>query len=282
MNKILLFALLAFCSCNPMSEVYDALDAAKNPIAKEFDYKMVETDYKIVTDEALKTAKTLSDSTNAKKISDKKNFTEELSVKKYAPAFLSVKFPALGKKSSVKLTYKFYDAVAKKVKDSTDQFVFNGEMWIFDPSVYYTMEKSDYQILADTIAERAKKNVDLKSYLSDFLNQEYYYGANAYKGWFDTDLLLRRGADAKGLLFKDGSGKDLEDDAAAKIIQAKIEEGMMIVLWAKYPDAQPLDGMDLFYYVTYKTSENAGTAWTAAYQCISAGKFKPGVPEKVK
>lgn len=277
MNKIyiLLFGLFALYSCDPMADTYDELDALKSPITKQFEYTLADADYKSVTDAALKTAKTKEDSTNAKKINTRKYFTEQLSAKQYMPAFLAVKYPALGEKSVAKITYAF-DSTEK---DSVSQFVLTSEGWIFDPSVNYMMGKTDYQIIVDTLIARGWTAY----YDGKNKNAEYYYGANAWYGQFDIAISSRMGKDPDGKLFiKDGD--KVNEYEAEKIIGQQVQAGILIFLKSKFPDAQPKqDGADMYYNISYiaRTSENI--PMIVKYQCIAPGEFKQiGEASKVK
>lgn len=273
MNKIytLLFALMAFCSCNPMEDIYDNLDAVEKPISKNFDYTMdVATDYSpFSTKSFLEFAENKADTTNMQNIASNKNFTAKASAKKYMPFFLTYKFPGLKDGSSAKITYRFYDATAKVTKDSTSQFIHNGKAWVYDESVNYTFTKADYQVVVDSVKARG-----LNNYVHAKGNQDYYFGANAYYGQFDTKLATRRSFDKDNLLFmKDG--QKLDDTAAAKVIQDKIQEGIIAFLTGRYADALPgQDGVEVYYNITYSVRDNANVNNKVSYLCISKGKFK--------
>lgn len=271
MNKIytLLFVVLAFCACDPMADTYEELDGLKTPITKQFDYTMVAADYKTASDEALKTAKTKEDSTNAKKINTQKYFTEQLSAKQYVPAFLKVKFPALGATSAVKVEYAFGNVE----KDTVSQFVLTEKGWVFDPSVTYTMVKADYRILVDTIIARGWTNYFFL--YQGVPDKESYYGANSGYVQFDITISTRMGNDKDGKLFMK-NGEKVSEEEAEKIIEKQVQAGIQIFLKSKFPDAQPKqDGADMYYIINYMTrlgSENIPMG--VKYQCTAPGVFK--------
>lgn len=269
---ILLLALTALCACNPMEDIYDELDGLKQPLSKQFDYIMEDADYKTASDAALKYAETAKDSSNVKGIATNKNFSAKAPAKKYMPYFLATKFPALGKKSSVNVTYKFYDSANRKTVEQSDQFIHTGEAWVFDPSVSYTMTKADYQLVVDEVIAMG---AEMEDYLYYKKNQDYYYGANAYYGQFDIKLTTRKANDKQGLLFVGKDGKPMSDDAAAKVIQEKIQEGIIIFLKKKFPDAQPIvDGAEMYYHITYSVRDAANVDNMVTYQCTAPGEFK--------
>ena len=106
----------------------------------------------------------------------------------------------MGETSAVKVKYAFNNVK----KDSVSQFVLTERGWVFDPSVTYTMEKADYQIVVDTIVARGWTAY----YDNTNKNKETYYGANAWYGQFDIAIASRMGSDKEGKLFmKDGTGK---------------------------------------------------------------------------
>lgn len=147
----------------------------------------------------------------------------------------------------------------------TDQFVHDGSVWKYDPSVTVRIIKSDafskefLQVVVDWVKENKGEE------LIDRGTAEYYYGCSAYYG---------------NVEFSPSYWKkyypDMSDEAILAMIKEHISEGAFIpALEHYYPDANVVEGLDVFYTVTFDvhTADGAGV-YTMKYKVIGKGKFE--------
>ena len=62
-------------------------------------------------------------------------------------------------------------------------------------------------------------------------------------------------------------------EAEALAIQ-RANEGVGVFLTAKFPDAQPIEGLDIFYTVNYDTFSGEDGTGTAVYKLVGVGTFE--------
>jgi hypothetical protein len=214
------------------------------------------------------------------------NFSGSIDPDNYLPTFLELKFPYANKDDMKVVVYDYYtgdgvevraaqysfDGSAWKKYDPTkmvtNQFIHNGEKWIFDPTVKFTMESSDYQLVVD---ERDSK------YLDDYGTGEFYSGSNSYYSNFDMRLSKRVEFDAETF---DGLTLDEALPIMWERLFDKADEPMatrgalIVMLQKKFPNAQPQsNGVDVYYEVTFETFNDdfSRSTYTAKYQCTAAG-----------
>ncbi len=141
----------------------------------------------------------------------------------------------------------------------TLQYVFKADGWHLDPTVSFTMSKTDYDILVQIIF----KDADRQNYLDSHKTAEFWWGASAYFGEFNIEPSTRTSLpDFAGL-----SAVDLETR-----IWNRIAEGINIVLKSKFPLAvTQVNGIDVHYKVTYAAYVTSMIYYTADFKCISNG-----------
>ncbi len=100
---------LFFSACNPMDDIYTAIDAQANPVVGDATYTLTNANY---TDSVVKGGLGL----------DYSSFSSEDDAKADIPAFLTNKYPVWGKGSSVLVGYQLYIGSAFKISEySLDQ-----------------------------------------------------------------------------------------------------------------------------------------------------------------
>lgn len=196
----------------------------------------------------------------------------------YIPNFLKIKYPYAveGDKKEVAYRRNSYGggAIAEYVLTNgewqlntfvetiTNQFIHNGEFWVFDPTVHFTPSSNDYQLLVDYVYDNLSRD-----YGSSYGNDEFYYGASAYYKNFDLRLSKRADYSIPG--FDTGT----EEEKIALTWQ-RVEEGIAIMLQLKYPQAvTEVSGIPVYYWVTFTTYENnlAKNSYTGIFKCTKAG-----------
>ncbi len=208
-------------------------------------------------------------------------FSADNSPAYYLPIFLAEKYPFATNGETKELIYKYNDGshssfrYNKLIYDGNqwawyeakaDQYLHNGEKWVFDPTVSYTMISDDYQIIVDWIAA----NDTLNNYVGYDSKREFYFGANAKYSDFNMYLGDRKSNDPNGYL--DG----LSDDEIKTVIYQRLIQAVQIVLEEKFPTAVPfVNGVPVYYNVTFLTWDAGATDWyTIKYLCTETGKFE--------
>lgn len=96
---------LLLLACNPMSDVYQKLDEAREPYREDIAYTLTEADYTAASNAALALAQNAADSAAAKRIKSEQAFNPTFGPENLVPAQLSATFKALNKKSTANVTY---------------------------------------------------------------------------------------------------------------------------------------------------------------------------------
>lgn len=150
----------------------------------------------------------------------------------------------------------------ESVIEKTEQYVHNGSAWFFDPTVSFTIGKDDYQIIVDAVKDTHPELIDRG-------NSEYYYGASAWYSNFDMRNTKRTTGD-----FAQTEYDGLSSDEIQAKIAERVQEGILVMLKAKFPDAvTQVNGIDVNYVVTYKVYDNdlKKFFYTVTYKCTKAG-----------
>ncbi|KIO43110.1 hypothetical protein [Sanguibacteroides justesenii] len=293
--SLITLALLGLASCNPMSDVYDDLDANKEPVHADIVYTLADADYATIASLAYKRCENAADSAKVKTIADNKNFSSSVPAKNYIPDFLTSKYPALNKNSTAMVTYNFYTAATrinkktlgvadyKKVGGNVAQYLcFTGGM----PANRDNMTKAidadgeDGELLIVTYNETSDavdgktanvvnfemNKYDYKSILDwvksnkeEFVdgNKEFYFGVDADRPNFN---LSKKDWEK----YQEKHGVAITD---AFILQ-QVRSGIKILL-AKLGNKAV---KDVIYNVRYATYGNNSAPKSVAYKCTLAGK----------
>jgi len=227
------------------------------------------------------------------------NFSSDVPPEDYLPTFLKQKFPYAEAGDQKYVVFKYYSGYVsvRAMKYSYDgsswhayetvsnQFINNGEKWVFDPTVRFTMSSSDYQLIVD---ERDSKYVD------SYGTAEYYSGASAYYNNFNLRIpdrmeydstTFHRSAIAESLGESTETLTDEEYTSEAKEIMwnriinladepMNTRGAFIVLLQNKFPNAQPQkNGVDVYYKVTFDTYNNdrSSSQYTVTYLCTASG-----------
>lgn len=210
-------------------------------------------------------------------------FTEEAPATNYLPQFMALTYPYAQSGTQMIVSYlvsgtntvevyrqesgswSAFNGVVVK----TDQFINNGKVWAFDPTLTFDMETADYQALVNAVAADPEKKIYLDEKYGD--NTEWWYGANAKYNNISLAIASRKQYDAKDK----GELKDKSDDECREIFQIRLQEGIAKhVLPAKFPDAEAeVKGVQMYYIVRYATYGPRGT-WQAKFKGTGKGTFE--------
>ncbi len=206
------------------------------------------------------------------------NFSSSSAPENYLPEYLAANIQYSQEGDEILVGYKYYSGGTNfyvdnyifsngiwikesEIVEVTNQFLFNGIEWFFDPTVTYKMTSSDYKMIVDYV----KANIN-ESYIDKFGTGESYYGASAYHKNFDIE--------------NDGS----YDKKVFAKWQEAVKAGVNVWLTLKYPDAvAQVKGVDVFYNITINTYDGEDKAdYTLAFQCTGPATFTytNGLPEK--
>lgn len=218
----------------------------------------------------------------------------------YLPAYLRGKLPYAQADTEVFVVYKYYaDGVTSYKCDlylydgekwtprpayteATSQFVKIGGEWLFDPNVSITLpaEKGNtfsanvYQACVDWVYENIDKplgSTNIKSgigYVTTYGNNEYYSGTSAYQNNVDLRASAARNQYAKGY-------EGMSDEEVVALMKKRFcEEVMPGALTTLYPDAKPLEGMDVIYTITFGTYDGASATHVAKWKVVGPAKFE--------
>ena len=190
------------------------------------------------------------------------NFSSSIPPVNYLPKLAESKYPYAQEGDTIIMVYKYYDSGTftkanklfysdgawKMVIAQTDQYLLSSSGWIFDPTVIYSMVTGDYQLIVDYV----KANIGA-SYVSSYGNNETYYGSNDYYGEFQI-----------GTDYFDSSFASWED-----AVTEAIGEGF---LPSKFPNAiTQVNGVDVYYVVTFAAYLNSMVDYTIKFQCTKSG-----------
>lgn len=208
------------------------------------------------------------------------------------PIFLKIKYPYASEGTKKVIQYAHTTiitnvAVEYKLKKGewvkstgfetevrTEQYVYALSGWVFDPTIRFIMAKSDYAIIAynDPIPHPR------------FADQGYYYGASGYYGNFDMRLLafhLRVYTYNENVYDPEVDDPELvsiynndgAEAATAELFRRIVQEGLIVLLENKFPEAQPqVGGVDVHYVVGFETyNDNLSRSYLEAeYRCVEA------------
>lgn len=205
-------------------------------------------------------------------------FTPTVKPQDYIPAFLNVKYPSLvAEGTSAIVVYNYYinssfgvQVVSDEytytsgewvssfsfIGTTTEQFIYSDAGWLFDPTVKFTMNSADYQLIVD--------NDPVKD---SYGTLGYTYGASAYYSNFDLRLAKRYE------LLPDLYPAELStEDAVAKSLEY-VQMGIVIMLQEKFPNAvTEVSGVPVHYLVSYQTYNNdySRTYYVVDYLCTQS------------
>ena len=135
--------------------------------------------------------------------------------------------------------------VASTIEQRTIQFIHNGQFWLFDPAVNYTMTKDDHQIMVDYIRNHAELNI-FHNKKDKGKDSEFYYGFSVNYNNISFRLSYR-----ESYLSSDTELSALSTtEEKLALLWKRSEEGMRIFLELRFPDAVPeVSGIEVYYHV---------------------------------
>ena len=172
------FLLLGLVACDPMNDIYNEIDESQGPVVKSGEYTLVAADYtsisKLVLAEENITAEKKA-AANAVKSTNTLN--ELVKAEDYIPALLAKSYADWGKKSTVKVTYAYQDALPETVLEmsKTETYELKDDAYAFvwgDETVvnFLTPKKSPVEYLPKVLT-----NVKTNAKKGDLVLVDYKY-----------------------------------------------------------------------------------------------------------
>lgn len=222
---------------------------------------------------------------------------------RYLPTYLKQKFPYAAADDVENVMYLYYRSSDKTTYYLCDQYIYNGSEWVlndgivtetaqfvknkgvwnFDPSVTVTVpnEKGNafsmqfYQACVDWVYKN--KCVPLgdtsitsgKFWVSKYGNNEVYSGTSAHQCNVDLRASAAREQYAAGF-------EGMTDDQVVEFIKNNLyTEVIPAVLPGLYPDAKPVDGLEVLYTIHFGTYDGSRSMATAVYRVTAPATFEP-------
>lgn len=208
------------------------------------------------------------------------NFDGTATPDAYLPAFLNmtIDFPLEG--DEYLILYKYYDGSTSTratsytyiggswissyfdVTTKTDQLKRNSSKFVFDPSVEFTMRSSDYQMIVDVVKGTHPDLID------SYGTAEFYYGSGAYYENFDLGYTSRWSGD-----YEQTEYVSLGSEERVALMIQRMGEGIEVLLKEKYPEAAPIEGVDVTYTVTSDSYDGSDASWVTIFEVSGAAEF---------
>ena len=198
------------------------------------------------------------------------NFSSLINPDAFLPKWLAVKYPISYAGNIRMVKYIFfignavtenryslymYDGEKWEPYSKTEQYVFIQERkWVFDPTVNYTLLRSDYKLMVDYIIANMPEYEDQTT---TYDNEEWYYGFNSR---YDNISFRPSGSVTSSRDNPCSKNNDTElhslstDEEKLDFLWKRMnEEGMIIFLQQRFPDAVAMvGGITVEYHITAK------------------------------
>lgn len=224
------------------------------------------------------------------------NFSATDKAEVYIPKFLATNKPYALEEDVVAVVYNYYDATSKVTSLSADEYNFIDGAWsktstsdvvtsqfvktngafVFDPSVVINLPKAStsayfYQACTDWVWENIDTPLGFtakgQGYVTSYANNEYYTGSTAYQNNVDWRVAKAREQYAAGY-------EGLSDDEALALMQDHLKEAWAATLSILYPDAKPIEGIDITYTINFIVYGLDQTDWTVVFKLVDVGQFE--------
>lgn len=218
----------------------------------------------------------------------------------YIPTFLKVKYPYAQPEDKMNVVYKLYSGGTtintcdeyefdgsewvknNGVTQETTQFVYNDSGWVMDPNVTVTLPAGRgvaistlfFQACVDWVYENVDRKLGSTSitsgvgYVTSYGNNEYYSGTSAYQGNVDLRPGSARTQYPAGY-------EGMTDDEVVAIMKKRFETEVMPGALSKlYPDAVPMEGMEVIYTINFGVYTGSSATYTIKFKVVGPAKFE--------
>lgn len=184
------------------------------------------------------------------------------------------------------LKYKFDDGGWIKIGESFKvtrvqnqaPFVLADGIWRYDPSVTVELPAAKknavsmkyYQAMVDWVWANVDQAAGVdkgKGYVAKYGDTDFYTGANAYSCVVDWNVSNARKQCAEAY-------KDMSDEEVVAFMQANFIEVLGRSLSVVYPEALPVEGLDVLYTVIFTARMDADVRYTIKYKVVDKAAFQ--------
>jgi len=152
-----------------------------------------------------------------------------------------------------------------RIVDLTQQYVFAGGVWKFDPSMTITLEavkgNAESAAFYQAIVDYVGKTFGSDYYQTGYTNAEFYYGASSYQNNFSFYPYSWRESNKAGA----AAYQHLSDEELTALMFERLPEAVRIGLEAIYSDADVVTGVEVTYTVNFSIYGINGTKDTTVY-----------------
>ena len=153
------------------------------------------------------------------------------------------------------------------VREETRPYGFNGTEWNYNPSVTINLEVGKdipasatfYQAIVDWVAD------NYPEYVTSYGNNEYYFGSSAYQNNFDFRINAWQGQ---------GTYPGMQGEELTALMWERLPQSFPHALETLYPNAAPVDGMDVFYTINFGIYDGSTKMYTIQYKVVGQGQFE--------
>lgn len=182
------------------------------------------------------------------------NFSSSALPDDYLPTLLGQQFPYAKEGTTKVVVYVWYSkgessaraseyslnagvwAPTSQVDQKSDQFLHNGNEWLFDPTIVFTLGAEDFALLFDYVKANHPNYVS-KKYPT---NEEYWFGGSGYYKNFNLD-----GGETVGARTEE---EGLSPEELLKVKEERVVEAIKLVLQARFPNYPAVvNGVDQYY-----------------------------------
>ena len=229
------------------------------------------------------------------------SFGSSFSAETYLPIYLASNKPYAQEGDTQIVAYHYYDSSAKTTTVKaveyqyvggvwspidnakqvvSERFSYSADGWVWNPSVNISLpaDKSNtfvanfYQTVVDWVWTNIDKNeLGLESYgkgyVSSYGNNEYYTGCSAYQNDVDWTAAKATSQYSEGF-------KGMSDDEIVATKQDNFKKVVGIALGTLYPDAEPVDGVDVIYTIDFVVYTGSKKNYTIQYLVTAIGTFE--------
>lgn len=213
----------------------------------------------------------------------------------FIPLFLKQKYPYAQEGETKSIVYyynsspKTYRADVYKMvsgtwtklnislEEVTDQFAYSKGVWKYNPSVTIDLKPvkgvAEVSAFYQSIVDYVGKTFGTGYYQKNYTNAEFYYGASAFGNNFSFRISDWRTGCAEGPT----AYASYDDAALTELMNTRIVDAFKPVLEKNYPDALPIDGLDITYTINFGIFVGVPISectHTIVYKVISKGKFE--------
>ena len=211
------------------------------------------------------------------------NFSSTYKPSSYVPQFLASKYPYAQPDQTVAAVYYYYNGTTTELASAeytytsgawventnievmTDQFVFDGTVWNYDPSIVIVLKKGDtytkefMQVTVDGVKEHMGSE-----YIDSYGTAEFYYGCSAYYGNVDITPAKWKG-------YAPYAG--MTDAEISDVIVEHAKSGIFVYSLQYYHgDLDVIPGIDVTVTITYDTYNSAASAGVNQIKYLVTGK----------